>query len=186
MNLELKTTLFIAMEDYESTDKETRDNGLDITALDNESEDKVLVRVITKPKSKSGHVGADTVDKMKAAIENNNYDKGILISEKFTKAAEKKLAEEEDIQRISGDLILNFPVDRLYFAAGNLVDSLCKAKCGRVPRKESDCRGHLNDNYSCDVRLISDNISFHFERGWTNLLQNDILILLSMNHSTGI
>jgi len=172
----------MAIEDYESKHLEKSDNGLDITALDNESNDKVLLRVINRPKSKSGYVSVDTVDKMAATIENEDYDKGILIGDKFTKAAEKKLVEE-GIQRISENLILDFPPERLYFAARDLMDALCKAKCGRVPQKESDCKGHLNDNYSCEVRLISDNASFHFERGWASLLQKDILGLHSINHS---
>lgn len=182
MSLELKTELFMAIEDYVSKGIEKRDSGLDITALDNESNDKVLLRVITSPKSKSGYIGVDTVDKMAATIENKDYDKGILISDKFTKAAEEKLVEE-GIQRVSENLILDFAPERLYFAARDLVDALCKAKCGRIPQKESDCKGHLNDHYSCEVRLISDNASFHFKRGWASLLQKDILGLLSINHS---
>lgn len=182
MNLELKTELFMDIEDYESKHLEKLDNGMDIIAMDNESNDKLLLRVITKPKSKSGYVIADTVDKMAAEIQNEDYDKAILISEKFTKAAAKKL-EKEGIQRITENLILNFPPERLYFAARDLVDDQCKAKCGRVPQKVSDCKGHLNGHYSCEVRLISDNVSFHFQRGWTNLLQKDVLRLLSMSHS---
>jgi hypothetical protein len=182
LSLELKAELFMAIEDYESKGMEKWDNGFDITALDNESNDKVLIRLITNPKSESGYVGSNTVDRMVAAIENEDYDKGVLISNKFTKAARIKLAEE-GIQRISDDTMLDFPPRRLYFVARELVDNLCKAKCGRVPQEESDCKGCLSDRYSCEVRLISDNASFHFERGWTSLLQKDTLRLLSMSHS---
>ena len=182
MSLELKTELFMAIEDYVSKGMKKQDSGLDITALDSESNDRVLLRVITRPKSRSGYVGVDTVDEMAATIENKDYDKGILISDKFTKAAEKKLAEE-GIQRISESRILEFPLERLYFAARELMDTSCKAKCGRIPRKESDCKGHLNGSYSCKIRLISDNASYHFERGWISLLQKDILQLLSINRS---
>lgn len=173
----------MAMEDYESKHIEKLDNGMDITALDNESNDKVLLRVITEPKSKSGYVGVDAVAKMIATIENEDYDKIILISDKFTEAAKKKLGKA-GIQSISESVILNFPSDRLYLAARELVDDQCKARCGKVPKKKSDCKGHLNDHYSCKVRLISDNISFHFKHGWINLLQKDILQLLSLNQST--
>jgi hypothetical protein len=173
----------MAIEDYETKKLKKIDNGLDITALDNETNDKVLLRVITKPKSKTGYVGSDTVDKMVAKIENKNFDKGVLIGEKFTKAAEKKLANE-DIQGISETQLLNYPPKRLYFAARDIVDALCKSKCGTLPQKESDCKGHLNDHYSCEVRLINDNISFHFARGWTHLLQKDLVRLLSINKSS--
>jgi len=181
LSLELKTEFFMAIEDYESKGVEKRDSGLDITAVDKESKDKVLLRVITKPESKSG-VCLDTVDKMAATIENEDYDRGILISDKFTRAAEKKLAEE-GIQKISENLIFHFPPERLYSAARDLMDDQCKAKCGKIPQKESDCEGYLNSNYSCKIRLISDNASFHFGRGWTSLLKKDILELLSINHS---
>ncbi len=182
MSLELKTDLFMAIEDYESKGLEKRNNGLDITALDSESNDKILLRVITKPKSRSGYVGADAVDKMVAALENEDYDKGVLIGNRFTKAAKRKL-DEEGIQRISDDLILNFPPERLYLAARDIVNDLCKTKCGKIPQRESDCKGNLNGNYSCKIRLISDNASFHFEKGWKDILQKDVLRLLSMHHS---
>lgn len=172
----------MAIEDYKSIDVEKRNNGLDITALDKESDDKILLRVITEPESKSGYVGADTVDRMVAAIENKDCDKGILISNRFTKAARRKLAEE-GIRRMSDDGRTYFDLERLYLVARDLVDDLCKAKCGKVPQKESECKGRVNGGYSCNVRLISDNASFHFERGWTSALQKDVLRLLSMNHS---
>lgn len=38
--------------------------------------------------------------------------------------------------------------------------------------------GVVKDHYSCDVRILSDNADFHFERGWIRLLQNDLMSLL--------
>ncbi|UCE95325.1 MAG: restriction endonuclease [Candidatus Bathyarchaeota archaeon] len=178
----MKTELFMEMEDYESKKMKKLDNGLDITALHNESKDKILLRVITKPKAKSGYVGGDVVDEMVATIKNGDYDKGILISEKFTKAAEKKLAKE-GIKIITEHLILDFPSKRLFFIARELVDVLCKTKCGKAPQKETDCNGHSNNQYSCKIRVISDNLSYHFQKDWSFLLKKDIVRLLSMNHS---
>lgn len=40
--------------------------------------------------------------------------------------------------------------------------------------------GHIKHRYSCDIRLLSDNVDFHLERGWVNLLQNDLLSLLKL------
>jgi hypothetical protein len=40
--------------------------------------------------------------------------------------------------------------------------------------------GMTQHRYSCDVRLLSDNVDFHLERGWINLLQNDLLSLLKL------
>jgi hypothetical protein len=172
----------MAVKDYESKNLEKRNIGLDITARDDESNDRILLRVVSKPKLKSGWVGVETVDNMVTAIEDDNYDKGVLIGKRFTKAARRKL-REEGIQIVSNKIKPNFRLKRLFFVAENLVDNLCKAKCGKIPQKESDCKGHSNGHYSCKTRLISDNASFHFEKGWKDLLQKDVLRLLSMHRS---
>lgn len=182
MNLELKTELFMTMEDYISKRVKKFDNGMDITALDKESDDKILLRVITEPMSKSGIIGVDIAGKMTSRIKNEDYDKVILISENFTRAAKEKL-RGAGIKSISGDFLLDFPPERLYLAARKMVDDLCEAKCGKIPKKESDCKGNLNNHYSCEVRLISDNLSYHFTKGWTKLLQKDILRLQSIDRS---
>jgi len=42
-----------------------------------------------------------------------------------------------------------------------------------------DCRGKaVEPKYTCDIRLISDNADFHFEKGWGTLLQRDLERLL--------
>jgi hypothetical protein len=182
LSLELKADLLMAIEDYEAMSREQRDGALDIIAVDNESDEKVLLRLITEPASKSGYVGVGTVESLAAAIADEDYDKGVLIGSRFTKAAESKMADE-GIQGLSEDLMLDVPPEQLYLTARDLVDSLCKRKCGFQPQKASDCKGYLDDHYSCDIRFISDNASFHFERGWTSLLQKDSLRLLSMHQT---
>ncbi|MFP3985206.1 MAG: restriction endonuclease [Candidatus Bathyarchaeia archaeon] len=183
MSLELKTALFMAMEDYEFERQKRRDDGVELTISDDQTNDKILLRVITEPKSKSGFVGANSIDEVVATIKRKDYDKGVLVSRRFTKAARRKL-REEGIQIISDDFMPDFKPDKLYLTMKNFVDDLCKAKCGKVPQKKSDCKGHSNGGYSCKIRLISDNSSFHFERGWKNLLENDVFQLLSLQNST--
>jgi hypothetical protein len=60
------------------------------------------------------------------------------------------------------------------------VNTLCKTRCGAVPPKESDCKGRLKESL-CRVKSISDDALFHFERGWTDLMKNDLRQLLLMN-----
>jgi hypothetical protein len=38
-------------------------------------------------------------------------------------------------------------------------------------------------NYSSKIRLISNNASFHFERGWTTFLKRDLMHLLAISDS---
>ena len=182
MSLELKTELFMTLKDYEPEGLERLGSRLDITALDDESDDRILLRVITKSKSESGRVGMGTAQKMVEAIQSDGYDKVILIGESFTEAARRKLIEE-GIQTVSEDFLLNFEPKRLYLAVKELVDDVCKTKCGEIPKKESDCKGYSNRHYSCRARLVSDNAWYHFERGWKKLLQEDVLRVLSLQRS---
>ena len=167
--------LFMAMRNYSCEDREKWDEGIDITALDTASNEKVLLRIV-ESKSKSGFVGIDSVRKMVEAMEKEEYDKGVLFGKRFTDAAKQELIQN-DIQRISEGYMPTFKPERLYLRINQYVNDLCKTKCGKIPEKESDCKG------DCRVRVISDNASFHFEQGWINLMKKDLKQLLALNET---
>ena len=165
----------MSMQNFSCEDREEWDRGIDITALDEKSNKKVLLRIV-ESKSKSGFVGVDAVREMLKAMEREDYDKGVLFGKKFTVAAKRELMQN-DIQRISESHTPKFKPERLYLRINQYVNDLCKAKCGKIPEKESDCKGN------CRIRVISDNASFHFEQGWINLMKKDLKQLLSLNNS---
>jgi hypothetical protein len=165
----------MSMRNFICEEREKWDQGMDITALDEESNEKVLLRIV-ESKSKSGFVGVDAVREMLEAMEREDYDKGVLLGKKFTVAAKRELMEN-DIQRISENYTPRFKPERLYLRINNYVNDLCKAKCGKIPKKESDCKG------DCRIRIISDNASFHFEQGWIKLMKNDLKQLLAIRDS---
>lgn len=165
----------MSMRNFSCEEREEWDRGMDITALDEESNEKVLLRIV-ESKSKSGFVGVDAVREMLEAMEREDYDKGVLLGKKFTVAAKRELMEN-DIQRISESHTPRFKPERLYLTINNYVNDLCKAKCGEIPKKESDCKG------DCRIRIISDNASFHFEQGWIKLMKNDLKQLLAIRDS---
>ena len=165
----------MAMRNYSCEEREKWDEGIDITALDTASNEKVLLRIV-ESKSKSGFVGINAVRKMLEDMEREEYDKGFLFGKRFTTAAKQELIQN-DIQRISEQYMPAFKPERLYLRINNFVNELCKAKCGKIPKNESDCKG------DCRIRVISDNASFHFEQGWINLMKKDLKQLLSMNNS---
>jgi hypothetical protein len=113
---------------------------------------------------------------MLEAMEREDCDKGVLLGKKFTVAAKREL-RENNIQRISESHTPRFKPERLYLTINNYVNDLCKAKCGKIPKKESDCKG------DCRIRIISDNASFHFEQGWIKLMKNDLKQLLAIRDS---
>ena len=120
-----------------------------------------------------------TVREMSDILKKRNYDKGILIGKRFTEAAKSEM-KSENIEPVSGVITPYFSMERLYLTIDSCVRNLCKAKCGHVPTKESECEGYVAGHYSCDVRLVSDDASFHFERGWVGFLERDLAKLLAM------
>ncbi len=94
MSLELKAELVMALKDYERVKEKLWNGGIDFTVSNAESDDKILMRVIKSPKSKSGYVGLDAVSKMIKTMKNEDYDKGVLVCEKCTEAAKRELKQK--------------------------------------------------------------------------------------------
>jgi len=174
-----KAEVISAVRSYENNRIRRKDSEVDFTVSPPESDDKILIRVITEAKSSSGSVGVDAVREMSEFLEKRDYDKGILIGKRFTEAAKSEM-ERKNIEAVSKNIKPHFKVERLYFAINSRVENLCRVKCDHVPMKESECKGYVDGNYSCDVRLISDNASFHLKHGWTDFLKKDLARLLAI------
>ena len=56
-----KAEVISAVRDYESSQTRRKERRVDYTVSPSESDDKILIRVITEPESKSGFIGVDTV-----------------------------------------------------------------------------------------------------------------------------
>lgn len=181
-NMELKAKLIMTVRDYECQEIERWDRGVDFTAFDGNSNHKTLLRIVTEPHTKSGVVGVRSVREMAETMEEEQYDKGIALGGRFSAAA-KRVTKEKGIELVSDKFMPPFNPQNLYLKLQKYVDDLCKAKCGMVPEKESDCEGYSQGDYTCQIRRISDNAAFHFERGWTDLLQKDFMQLLAVGKS---
>ena len=178
-----KAEVISAVRDYENRRTRRKEGRVDFTVSPSESDDKILIRVITEAKSKSGYVGVDTVREMNDVLEKRDYDKGILIGKRFTEAAKREM-ESENIETVSERITPHFKLEQLYSAIDSCVRNLCKAKCGHVPKKESDCKGYVDGHYTCDVRLISDNANFHLEHGWIRFLERDLAKLFAIEKAS--
>jgi len=174
-----KAKLISAMRDYNRKRTTSKERSVDFTVSPSENDEKILIRAITEPKSKSGYISVDTVREMIDFLETKDYDKGILIGKKFTNAAKREM-KNANIEVVSDNFSPNFKLERLYSTIGNYVEKLCMAKCGKIPLKDSDCKGFVDGNYSCDIRLISDNADFHHEKSWVDFLERDLVKLLAI------
>jgi hypothetical protein len=174
-----KAKLISAMRDYERKKTVKKERRIDFTVSPSEKDEKILIRVITEPESKSGYVSVNIVGEMIDYLEKNNYDKGILVGKKFTSAARREM-KKADIEVVSEAISPSFKVDRLYSTIVDYVEKLCKIKCGKIPKKDSDCYGFVDGHYSCNIRLTSDNADFHYEKTWINFLERDLVKLLAI------
>jgi hypothetical protein len=174
-----RARLISAMRDYERKKTVKKERRIDFTVSPSENDKKILIRVITESKSKSGYIGVDTVHQLIIFLEKNKYDKGILVGKKFTNPAKREM-KKADIEVVSEAISPSFKVDRLYSTIVDYVEKLCKAKCGKIPKKDSDCYGFVDGHYSCNIRLISDNADFHYEKTWINFLERDLVKLFSI------
>jgi hypothetical protein len=182
VNVELRAELVMAIRDYECEKRREWAGGIDFSASIPTSDDKVLVRAITKLPSKSGVVGIDAVRDMTDTMKQKDYDHGVLVGNRFSTAARNEMRQKQ-IQVISEKVPLRVAPQKLYLSIQKCVDELCEAKCERVPEHSSECKGYSEGRYSCEIKRINDNAGFHFERGWTSLLKNDLLGLLRLSHS---
>jgi hypothetical protein len=170
--------LVSAVRGYQLEGTRRKDEIMDFTVSPSESDERILIRVIARRDGKAGYVGIDAVKEMSRTLQRRRYSKGILVGKRFTEAAQSEMTRE-DIETVHVG-IPRFKLDDLYLVIQDHVDAVCHAKCGQVPDKESDCKGHLNGEYTCKIRLLSDDASFHFKHGWTGLLERDLVKLLAI------
>jgi hypothetical protein len=174
-----KAKLVAVIRDYDRKRTRRKERSIDFTVSPSENDKKILIRVITKPKSKSGYIGVDRVREMTEFLETKDYDKGILIGKRFTSVAMSEM-KKANIELISENYSPNFKLEKVYSTVCNYVEKLCKVKCGKVPVKDSDCKGFVDGNYSCDIRLVSDNADFHYDKKWETFLERDLIKLLAI------
>jgi len=178
MTVKDKVEFLFAIRNLKIGRKEKWAEGTDFVASDVVADDKVLVRMVD-PRSKSRYVGADIVKDMLKAMRRKNCERGFIVADRFTGAAveEMRLC---NIQQVSEDYMPPVASENIVLTINDCINNLCRAKCGSAPLQEADCRALLKDK-PCRVRSISDDALFHYERGWTDLLKNDLRQLLAMN-----
>jgi hypothetical protein len=151
-------------------------NCTDFTVFD-ASNKKVLLRCI-EPQGKA-YVGIGEVKSMIELIKREDYSRGILISNGFTAAALEGMVAG-NIQQVSDVYMPPFETEKLYLTIFNRISNQCKAKCGKMGLKESNCQ-EKREKGPCKIKSIANNALFHFEQGWVDLLKNDLKLALALN-----
>jgi len=111
-------------------------NCTDFTVFDALNK-KVLMRCIEPDGNKV--VGIGEVKSMIELIKREDYNRGIMISNRFTAAALEGMATG-NIQQVSDEYMPPFETEKLYLTIFNCISNQCKAKCGKMTLKELDCQ----------------------------------------------
>lgn len=181
MNVRDRAEFLFAIQNLKIGKKEKWAEGTDFVASDVIADEKVLVRMV-ESSHKSGFVGADDVKDMLKVMRRKQCERGVIVGKRFTEAAaqEMKLA---NIQLVSEEYMPPVASENIVLTINDCINNLCISKCGSVPLQEADCKGRSSED-PCRVRLISDDALFHYERGWIDLLKNDLKQLLMLNKTT--
>jgi hypothetical protein len=67
----------------------------------------------------------------------------------------------------------NFSLSEIISAIHVKTSELCKLKCGKAPETREDCKGKNGRKYTCDIRRISDDATFHVSMKWKDVLLED-------------
>jgi hypothetical protein len=178
MSVEDKAKFLIAVWNYKCEKREKWSDGIDFIVSDATLDEKVILRSI-EPQNRSGIVGADDVRNMLKVMKRKDCDRGVLIGKRFTDAATQEMSLC-NIQQVSDEYMPPIESENILLTINDQINNLCRTRCGAIPLKESDCKGRLEESL-CRVRSISDDALFHYERGWMDLMKNDLRQLLSMN-----
>jgi hypothetical protein len=209
-----KASLLMELRGYEEENIQSSDDVINITVSDSNDDEKVLLHIVKDSELKSGGIGSDQVSVIEEKLDEKDIDKIIVFGKKFTKSARDGL-KEVGIEFFASDesIVSNQNSVDLYYRIQNMINNICMIKCGKIPEKESECKGyskhetlckkcegegklnssykcplcngvgHIKDQYTCEARLISDNSDFHHERQWVNLLKQDLLDLVGMRRT---
>jgi hypothetical protein len=182
LSLESEAKLIMTVLDYDCEQRHEFERGVDLVASNMESGEKALLRVLSEASSDSKVVGTDDVERMVGAMKEYACDRGFMLGKTFSDEAKRDM-DNMGIQRVSERVTPRFDPERVFLKIFECVSRLCLIKCGKTPKRMSECNGYGESGYSCPIRQASDNASFHFERGWTRLLLNDLKRLVTLRDS---
>lgn len=169
--------LMKTLHGYEMKEINKEIGSIDYVADDDQGEK--LLRVLISSGLNAGKADFNTTTKIVESLEKEGYEEITIIAEDFTEAS-LRILEENEINYFSPTVKPRYSVFELMEAIQRLTHELCRAKCGIVPAREVDCKGYQEGEYTCPVRVVSDNADFHAERGWQGLLKRDFSQLIDI------
>jgi hypothetical protein len=117
---------------------------------------------------------------METLEEEPEIDECLILGNRITSASRRMMRENDDLDYLTPNVNPHYKISELVYTIQNKTLNLCKQKCGKIPTKESDCTGHQDGEYECQIRRLSDDATFHAEMKWNSVLREDFKNLVQL------
>ena len=152
-----------------------------IELITEEDDKKKVLRVMIDEDFDSNPIYVKDIDESLESLEEEDVDQFLILGKRITSASRRMMKENDDIDYLTPKTSPHYRISELVYAIQNKTLSLCELKCGMIPRAEGDCDGVEDGNYTCSVRRISDDATFHAEMKWESVLHEDFKKLVELD-----
>jgi hypothetical protein len=123
---------------------------IDIHVSHPDSEDAIMMQIVTQTNHKNNGVGANTVKDTEQLLAKPDIDKVIIFGTRFTESAKNEL-RGEGIEFFSPtqNILSTLNQQELYTSILKHVDALCLNTCGSTPQSSADCIGYTKQITPC-------------------------------------
>lgn len=158
--------------------------GVDYVVVDDDG--KHLMRALVGEDGLSSPCYLEDVNQLIEAMDERNVDEALVLADRFTSSARRKIEKKENVDYLSPGVEYRYRVGDLAYAIQQKTLELCREICGAPPGSEEECRGREGENYTCPVRRISDDATFHAEMRWDHVLLEDFQRLLELQENEAL
>jgi hypothetical protein len=143
---------------------------------------KKLIRAMVQDNNQAAPVYVNTI---RATIEElkEEYDEAVILTKRITNAAHDIVKQHENLEVITPKTRHSFSLIEILSAIQKKTLKLCKIKCGKAPETLEDCNGKDGRQYTCDLRRLSDDATFHATMKWKKVLLEDFNNLCKLERS---
>jgi hypothetical protein len=150
-----------------------------------EDDQKKILRVMVDEDYDSNPIYVKDVDDILDSLKEEDIDRFLLLGKRITSASRRMMKKNQQIDFLTPKTSPHYRISELVYAIQNKTINLCKTKCGKIPREEADCKGIKDGVYSCQIRRISDDSTFHAEMKWDSVLHEDFKKLVELEKHLG-
>lgn len=138
-----------------------------------DGEKSKLIRAMIDENQNSAPAYVDTVRSTLTEIEEQKYKEALIISKRITDSAHDIVSQHDNLDVITPKMKHIFNRIEIISAIEKKTLELCVLKCGKAPEIRNDCKGKKGGTYTCDIRRISDDATFHATMKWKDVLLED-------------